>query len=204
MLDFVDTVLGEVVRPIPPLIIAGHVSGLTGARLSVATAILLGPKVGEVLEIDRPVTHRAAAAVAGYVGLDGAVTGADGPLTHVHGSGTDLRITSSLEGLADLALDIPDRRVISLTEMPSHRASGSLLAGDRWVTCTNSWVHALDRPAAWLAVPVLLAEQASASRIVAPACISQALTRDQRAALEDLVDAADLRILWLEAERETA
>ena len=195
VLTFVEDVLAGELRRYTPLRVAGHLPGMTGDRLAVAVALLLGSQIGDRLDVGRPVSRRVAAAIGLYLGRRSLWVGKDEPVSYVHSAGMDLRIADQAD-VARVMGGIPERRSMTVVELPSHEAMGSLLTGGNWLLSTNSWVHAMAEPAARLAVPVLLAHHASASRVVIPHQVGAALTPEQRQALSQLLLATDLSPSW--------
>lgn len=199
LLDFVEVIVGQEASVRPALSVHGHVRVLTGDRLAVCAVLLLGPAVTETLSVGRPISRRVATEIRRYLGNDGIdmpeVT--EVPLA-VHSGSVEMILESAGVTETD-GPDQSDRRRILFQELPSHRSSGRLFTFDKLIVTTNSWLYSMsdggrkaDPFETSLAVPVLMAQDLSASKITIPRHLSESVDEDRLRRAGRLLAATDL------------
>ena len=198
---FSQEILGEYVSTIPSLIMHGHIRKLTGDRTAVASALLLGRAVTERLEVGRPISQRVAAQIRSFTGVEGL----DIPETTsvpvaVHTGSVELVVA---RGPGELpTLQQSDRRLMVLREVPSHQAAGRFFSFESITLATNSWIfgeaslmrNGITELEAALAVPVLMAQDLSASKVTIPSNLARAVSEQRLRAIARLLNTTDLQL----------
>lgn len=200
-LSFTQDLLGQSIEPFPSLIVHGHLRTLTGDRTAVAATLLLGRAITASLKVGRPISHRVASQVRKYTELEGL----DIPETTtvplaVHTGSVELVVCSDHEELPVLVHS--ERRRMALKEVPSHQYAGRLFSFESVVVATNSWLfgegslikNGNGHFEASLAVPVLLAQDLSASRITVSKPMVANVPPARLEALKQLLLSTDIQL----------
>ncbi|MGW9405386.1 hypothetical protein ACWGQ2_15615 [Arthrobacter sp. NPDC055585] len=198
---FSQEILGETVSPLPSLVMHGHLRTLTGDRIAVASALLLGRTITERLKVGRPISQRVAGQIRAFTGVEGL----DIPETTsvplaVHTGSVELIVVQREEEFP--ILDHFDRRRMALREVPTHQAAGRLFTFEAVTVATNSWLFG--KPSltmngnteleAALAVPVLMAQDLSASKITIPSSLAELVDEKRLQAIARLLISTDLQL----------
>lgn len=199
--DFSQDLLGENVSPVPGLIMHGHLRSLTGDRIAAASALLLGRAITEGLEVGRPISQRVAAQIRSFIGVEGLdIPGTTSVPLAVHTGSVELILS---RGAGELPkLEHWDRRRMALREVPTHQAAGRFFTFESVTVATNSWIfgeaslirNGNTKLEAALAVPVLMAQDLSASRITIPSDLAHAVSEQRLQSIARLLITTDLQL----------
>ena len=198
---FSQELLGEVVSPIPSLIMHGHLRTLTGDRIAVASTLLLGRTLTDRLKVGRPISQRVAARIRAYTGLEGLDIPETTPVPlAVHTGSVELILPPGYSDLPEI--EHSDRRRMVLKELPTHQAAGRLFGFESVTLASNSWVFGAGdlirngntELEAALAVPVLLAQDLSASRITISSNLARSVDEQRLKSIARLLIATDLQL----------
>lgn len=200
-LSFSQQLLGETISPIPSLVVHGHIRKFSGDRIAVASALLLGRNITDQLQVGRPVSIRVAAQIRSFTGNEGL----DLPDTiaaslDVHTGSVELVLAQGANELPKL--EQSDRRRMVLRELPTHQAAGRLFSFESVTVATNSWIFGAPSVIrngnteleAALAVPVLMAQDLSVSKITIPASLAHAVDEARLRAIARLLSTTDLQL----------
>lgn len=205
-LEFRETIIAQETSTRPALKVHGHVRTLTGDRLAVTSALLIGSAITEQLTVGRPVSKRVASEIRRFLSDDRLdfPESTEVPLA-VHTGSVELRIhTDAIDALTSPVQT--DRRRIRFAEFPSHSNAGRFFTFDKLLVASNSWIFSSDGSAGArrdfetsLAVPVLMAQDLSASKIDVPARLVEGRTPDDINRVARLLASTDI-LLAIEGE----
>ncbi len=200
-LVFTDEIVGETVTVLPSLSVHGHVRNLTGDRLAIVSTLLLGNALSGNVTVGRPVSGRVATAIRRFLSDDSLnfPNMTQVPLS-VHSGSVELAVCrGGLEAMKEPSQD--GRRRLLFQELPSHSASGRLFTFDRMVVSTNSWIYSsnvLRLPVgvfeSSIAVPVLMSQDLSISKITVPREIVSDRNADEIRSLQMLLESTELKL----------
>ena len=199
-LNFSQEILGEEVSCIPNLIVHGHLRTLTGDRIAVASALLLGRAIVDGLKVGRPISHRVAGQIRAFTGVEGLDIPETTPVPlAVHTGSVELILP---KGRVEAPkVEHSDRRRMVLTELPTHQAAGRLFSFDSVSVASNSWIfggsvlhNGNTELEAALAVPVLMAQDLSASKITISSSLAQLVSEDRLKAIARLLITTDIKL----------
>ena len=198
---FADDVIGDSVEVLPPLSVHGHVRTLTGDRLAIVSALLLGNALSGSLAVGRPVSIRVVTAIRRFLSDDSInfPHATNVPLS-VHSGSVELVVSAG--GLETMKSPSQHgRRRLLFHEMPTHSSSGRLFTFDRMVVSTNSWIYSskvLRLPVgsieSSLAVPVLMAQDLSVSKITMPSEMAHGRAAAELRSLQRLLESTELKL----------
>ena len=198
---FTDEVIGESMEVIPPLSVHGHVRTLTGDRLAVVAALLLGNALSGSVSVGRPVSIRVVIAIRRFLADDSInfPYATSVPLS-VHSGSVELVVSAG--GLETMNPPSQNgRRRLLFQEMPSHSSSGRLFTFDRMVVSTNSWLYSskvlrlqVGSIESSLAVPVLMAQDLSVSKITVPSDMVDGISAGVIRNLQRLLESTELKL----------
>ena len=200
-LVFSQEILGEAFSPIPNLIMHGHLRAMSGDRVAVASALLLGRVITDRLTVGRPISQRVAARIRAFTGVEGLDIPETTPVPlAVHTGSVELILPPGYSDLPEL--EHSDRRRMILRELPSHVSAGRLFNFDSVTLASNSWIFGtgdLIRNGntvleAALAVPVLIAQDLSASRITISSKLAQSVDEQKLKSIARLLITTDLQL----------
>lgn len=199
--DFSQEILGEQVACIPSLIMHGHLRALTGDRIAVASTLLLGRAIMDRLKVGRPISQRVAGQIRAFTGVEGLDIPETTPVPlAVHTGSVELILPKGR--VESPKVEHSDRRRMVLTELPTHQAAGRLFSFDSVSVASNSWIFGAGSVMrngnteleAALAVPVLMAQDLSASKITISASLAQMVSAERLKAIARLLITTDLKL----------
>lgn len=200
-MSFSREIVGETQIVLPNFSLHGHIRALTGDRIAVATTLLLGNYLSGNVTLGRPVSDRVVTAIRRYLS-DDTLNFSDMtevPLS-VHSGSVELVV--GIDGLDSLpSLTHTDRRRLAFRELESHSASGRIFTFDKLVVAANSWLFSSDvlnlqvgPMETSLAVPVLMAQDLSVSRITLPLELVKNRSEQEIGRVRELLEATELRL----------
>ncbi|MDJ0321718.1 hypothetical protein [Pseudarthrobacter sp. PS3-L1] len=197
-LNFMESILGVETPILPALIFHGQPKSLTGDRIAAATILLLGNLVTGHLRVGRPISNSLGVQIRKYLDNDeiNLPDGTDIPLA-IHTGSVEIVIgPNSLEEV--ISPSQGDRRRILFRELPTHSSSGRLFTFDKFIVSSNSWLFEVESnypPSSLgvhLAVPVLMAQDLSASRIDVPNRLLAKCSTDDIRRIAGILNAVDI------------
>jgi hypothetical protein len=207
-IEFSDAILGEHISTLPKLSIHGHLRSITGDRLAVASALLLGNRITEYLDVGRPVSKRVATEIRRFLQDDTVdVRNATTSSSAIHNGSVELVLSEA----GQMAERSPgdSRSRIAFTEQRSYQGTGRLFNFSQLIVTTNSWLFNGTHSTSGrrrelecaLAVPVLFSQDLSISRISVPLRMTTDRDHETIHRISRLLASTDLRLEVKEEER---
>lgn len=165
--NFTESLHEELIQSHPSLIISGHVTALTGDRIAVACALLAGESIGDYLSVGRDVSQRVGHAIRRYLKSDNLLIDCSPIQNVVHTGSINLVLSDSIS-FSQESQPLEKQRRLWFSEVNADRVVGSLFSYDSLVVSTNSRLVCGNQLGRLLAVPVLMAQMLSVSRITIP------------------------------------
>lgn len=202
LFEFLETIVGQESEVLPPLSVHGHIRTLTGDRMAVAMALLLTTRLSGKIDLGRPMSRRVADEITRFgasASLD-FVDVTEVPLT-VHSGSVELVLADAENNFCLPATESAESRQVVLRELPTHAAAGRLFTHSGLIVSTNtSFLSSFMSGAltssfeSRLVVPILLAQDLSASSIsVSPAQVHD-VPAERLARIARMLAATEIRL----------
>lgn len=198
--EFVERIVALETTVRPLLSVHGHIRVLTGDRMAIAIALLLGGAISESFSVGRPISLRTASGLRRFLDNDELdIIGTTAVPLAVHSGSVELCIVD--ENIAELKdPEQADRRRLLFQELPSHSNSGRLFAFDKLMVSSNTWLfsssfgHADRKLETSLVVPLLMAQDLSVSKFSVPRSYIEGRNPADVDAIARLLTSTDIRL----------